>query len=205
MTNHMVDAPDEYFTQWTPSRSALLQRLEREAQDEQIPIVGPVAGQLLYLLTRMRKPDTVVELGTATGYSTIFLAGACLDTGGRIVTFETEPELIRRARANLSEAGLSQQVEVRNENALEALKLLKPPVEMIFMDIEKEDYVRALPFCARLLGPGGLLVADNTGFKDADPFNQAIHRDDAWEAVNIWSFLPGHSPEHDGVCIALRR
>lgn len=205
MTDHMIDAPLEYFSRWMPSRSDLMKALEAEARKEQIPIIGPVVGQLLYILTRIHRPKTILELGTATGYSTILLARACRDTGGRVISFEIEPELIRRAQANLSRAGLSHLVEIRGENALTALAQLPPPVDMIFMDIEKEDYVRALPDCTRLTGPGGVLVADNTGFKDAHRFNQAIHEDSAWEAVNIWSFLPGHSPEHDGICVALRR
>jgi predicted O-methyltransferase YrrM len=75
---------------------------------------------------------------------------------------------------------------------------------MIFMDIEKDDYRRALPMCADKLRADGLLVADNTGFQDAHAFNQAVYEDPDWELVNLWTFLPGHSPENDGLCIALK-
>jgi predicted O-methyltransferase YrrM len=87
---------------------------------------------------------------------------------------------------------------------MEVLAAMDGQVDMIFMDIDKADYVRMLPDCNRLLTPGGLLVADNTGFKDADAFNRAIHADPRWEIVNLWAFLPGHSPEHDGICIAVK-
>jgi len=50
-----------------------------------------------------------------------------------------------------------------------------------------------------------LLIADNTGFEDAHPFNQTIFEDSDWESVNLWTFLPGHSPENDGLCFALKR
>ena len=77
-------------------------------------------------------------------------------------------------------------------------------VDLIFVDIEKADYVRVLPVCRRLLRPGGLLVADNVAFPDADPFNQAIIGDEGWRPVSILAFLPRHSPEKDGLCLALR-
>jgi predicted O-methyltransferase YrrM len=62
-----------------------------------------------------------------------------------------------------------------------------------------------LPDCRRLLIKGGLLVADNVGFQDADAFNRTISNDPAWRSIALFSFLPFHSPEHDGVCLALRQ
>jgi caffeoyl-CoA O-methyltransferase len=202
--NPMIDQPSAYFRQWISPRSDLLQSLEAEARAEKIPIVGPVVGHLLYLLARMCGARRILELGTATGYSTIFLGRACRRTGGHVITVESDAGMARRARQNFISAGLDGLIEVRCQNALETLRSLKGAMDMVFMDIEKSDYAAALPLCARLLDPGGLLVADNTGFKDAHAFNTAIHMNPAWEMVNIWGFLPGHSPEHDGLCIALR-
>jgi predicted O-methyltransferase YrrM len=62
-----------------------------------------------------------------------------------------------------------------------------------------------LPDCRRLLIKGGLLVADNVGFQDADAFNRTISNDPAWRSNALFSFLPCHSPEHDGVCLALHQ
>jgi predicted O-methyltransferase YrrM len=202
--NTMIDQPSTYFSQWLPPRSDLLKAMEAEAQAEKIPIIGPVVGQLLYLLARSSYARQILELGTATGYSTIFLARACQHSGGQLLTLELDETLARRARDNIARAGMSHVVEVRCADALVALQTIAGPLDMIFMDIEKVDYVRALPACTRLLRAGGLLVADNTGFKDAHAFNQAIHTHPQWEGVNLWSFLPGHSPEHDGVCLAMR-
>jgi predicted O-methyltransferase YrrM len=81
---------------------------------------------------------------------------------------------------------------------------MKGPFDLIFMDIEKADYARALPECHRLLRRGGLLVADNVAFPDADAFNRAIFKDPGWQPVALFAFLPGHSPERDGLCLALR-
>jgi len=201
----MIDNPQTYFGQWMPSRSELLKSLETEARDQQIPIVGPVVGQLLYLLIRLGRARHLLEMGTATGYSAIFMGLACQKTQGHLVSLETDPAMVQRARTNITKAGLDDVIEVRCENALKALQSLENDMDLIFMDIEKEDYVRALPFCKVKLSDNGLLVADNTGFKDAHSFNRAIHEDPQWEMVNLWTLLPGHSPAQDGICLAMKR
>jgi predicted O-methyltransferase YrrM len=202
--NTMITSPFDYFSQWLPQRPDILLHLETEAQEEQIPIVGPVVGRLLYLLARLKNARSILELGTATGYSTLFLADACRTQNGRVLSLEMNEALAQRARNNIQNAGLDHVVDVICADVLETLPTMEGPVDMIFMDIEKADYVRTLPDCHRLLAPGGLLVVDNTGFKDADPFNRAMHEDARFQSVNLWAFLPAHSPEQDGICIAIK-
>jgi predicted O-methyltransferase YrrM len=187
-----------------PARSALLHTLEEEARREEIPIVGPVVGELLYVLARATGAARILELGTATGYSTIFLAEACAASGGKLTAMELDETLARRAAANLASAGLSQWAEVKCVNALDEMAQTTEPFDFIFMDIEKEDYLTMLPHCARVLRTGGFLLADNVGFADADAFNRAIVKDPAWRTVSLFAFLPEHSPEKDGLCLAVR-
>ncbi|NNG01254.1 MAG: hypothetical protein HKM93_17820 [Desulfobacteraceae bacterium] len=201
----MVEHPDTYFGQWLPPRSDLLKELESEAEQQEIPIVGPVVGNLLFLLATLQRARCIVELGTATGYSAIFMGNACKTNPGQLITFEADPEMATRAVRNIERADLKRWVSVHCQDALVGLRALDNPVNMIFMDIEKEDYERALPLCKKKLLNNGLLVADNTGFQDAHGFNQAIFEDPEWESVNLWTLLPGHSPENDGLCIALKR
>lgn len=198
------EAPEEYFRQFVPRRDALLERLEQEAAQEEIPIIGPLAGALLGLLVRATRVENVLELGTATGYSAIFLARALPEDRGQVVTLEQEQAMASRARANIREAGLETRVEIREGSALDLLADMQGPFDFIFMDIEKEEYAPALPHCERLLKPGGLLVVDNTAFPEAEEFNQALAASPAWQFVQLFSFLPAHSPEHDGLCLALR-
>jgi caffeoyl-CoA O-methyltransferase len=200
----MVSDPYAYFRKLLPERSELLLSLEREAHRERIPIIGPAAGQLLYLLARLSKADRIVEMGTAIAYSTIFLGLACRRTGGRVLSFESDTIMAARARANIERAGLSGYVEVRCADALQSLAQWQEPVQMFFLDIEKEEYISALAHCARLLPPDGLLVVDNTGFEASNAFNRAISGNPEWQVVNLWTFMPGHSPEHDGICLALK-
>ncbi len=200
----IVDKPEEYLSQWIPPRSAVMLELEAEARDDDIPIVGPVVGHLLHLLAVASRARRIVELGTATGYSAMFLGSACRTIDGYLTTFETDPGMAVRAGQNIERAGLSKWVRVECQDALDGLRKISTPVDMIFMDIEKEDYAIALPLCGEKLRTNGLLVADNTGFKDAHTFNQMIFESPVWEVVNLWTFLPGHSPVNDGLCIALK-
>ncbi|MGE0086175.1 MAG: O-methyltransferase [Desulfococcaceae bacterium] len=204
MASPMIEEPHRYFRQFLPPRDALLMELEAEAVREEIPIVGPVVGQLLSLLVRVSRAKQVLEIGTATGYSSIWLAGACRETGGHLVTAEFSPELAARARANLSKAGLSDCADVWEGDALEMMKNTDAQFDMIFMDIDKEFYFPALSLCRNCLKSGGLMVADNTGFRDAENFNRAIAEDPDWQSVNLFTYLPFHSPENDGICLALR-
>ena len=200
----VVDNPEAYFSRFVPGRSALLMQLEEEARRDAIPIVGPVVGELLYILARVSGANRVLELGTATGYSAIFLASACNDTDGVVVTLEQDAAMADRARKNFQSAGLQMAIELRVCDALQELARLDTVFDLIFMDIEKQDYQLALPHFQDCLKKGGLLVVDNVGFKEADGFNQAIAGHPAWRSVSLFSYLPAHSPEYDGICLAIR-
>jgi caffeoyl-CoA O-methyltransferase len=203
--SQIVDNPEAYFLKFVPVRDDLLQRLEAEATREDIPIVGPVVGELLYILARSSGARRVLELGTATGYSAIYLARAMAANEGRLVTLESNPAMALRAEANLREADLSVVAEVVRGDALETLAATAAgSLDLVFMDIEKRDYARALPHLHRGLKTGGLLVADNVGFQEADAFNRAITWEPGWRAVSLLAFLPFHSPERDGLCLAVR-
>jgi len=202
--SRIVDEPEAYFSQFTRKDDPLLQELELEAETEHIPIVGPVVGELLFILSRTSGARSILELGTATGYSSIFLARACALNAGVLTTLEHEPAFAARARKNLERAGLASRTNVLCGDAFAELPRMKGEFDLIFMDIDKGDYARALPQCHRLLRPGGLLVADNVAFPDADPFNREIFNDGGWRPVSLFAFLPGHSPERDGLCLALR-
>ncbi len=148
--------------------------LEREAQQEGIPIVGPVVGELLYILSRATGTRTILELGTAKGYSTIYLARACQSVKGRVITVDCDRDMAVRAKTNLEKCGLAHLVEIRIGDAIDLMPSMDGPFDLIFMDIDKEYYASALPHCLRLLRIGGLLIPDNVGFQSADTFNREI-------------------------------
>lgn len=198
----IVDNPETYFSQFIPERSAQLMELEKEAQRDAIPIIGPVVGELLYILARISGARRILELGTATGYSAIFLASACDAIDGVVVTLEQDAAMANKARKNFQKAGLQNRIDLRVCDALQELTQLDIIFDLIFMDIEKQDYQLALPHFQNCLRQGGLLIADNVGFKDADGFNRAIAGHPGWRSVSLFSYLPDHSPEYDGLCLA---
>ncbi|MEJ2656334.1 MAG: O-methyltransferase [Desulfobacterales bacterium] len=200
----IIENPEAYFKRFIPQRSALLRELEEEAYQEDIPIVGPVVGELLFILAKIIRAEKILELGTATGYSAIFLSEAFGNLKGQLVTIENDSTMAKRARRNFQRAGFEKQIEIREGDAIEVMKTIPASFDLIFMDIDKIDYNRALPHCQRLLRKNGLLVADNIGFEDADAFNTSIYTSKAFRPVSLFSFLPLHSPEKDGICLALR-
>jgi len=199
-----VDNPEEYFRKLIYPRDDLLLQLEAEADRENILIIGPVVGELLCILAKVTGAGQILELGTATGYSAIFLARGCEAVGGKVITLENDPVMAERAQANIRAAGYEKIVEVVLVDALAAIAEMSRRFDMVFIDIEKEDYIRALPHLYRLLRPGGLLVADNVSYKEADTFNRAIIADPRWRSVNLYGYLPLHTPEKDAVCLAVR-
>ncbi len=202
--SQMMPHLESYFRGFVPRRDALLLEMEKEAAAERIPIVGPLVGELLFILARATGAANLLELGTATGYSTIFLARACQPALGRVITLEWEESMAARARTNFVKAGLARQIEVHIGDALQLMAKMDGPFDFIFMDIDKESYLPALPHCRRLLRVGGLLFTDNVGFAGAEPFNQALFASEDWRTVNLLGFLPCHSPEQDGLSLALR-
>lgn len=200
----IVDHPEAYFRQFLPERDPLLMSLEEEAAREDIPIVGPFVGELLHILAKATQAERILELGTATGYSTIYLARALRSDGGRLLTIESDSDMAARAVVNVQMAGLDQLIDIVVGDAQDKLAELTGVFDFAFLDIDKEYYAPVLKECHRLLKPGGLLVADNVGFKDADPFNRLIYESSAWQSVSLFSYLPFHSPEKDGLCLAMR-
>jgi predicted O-methyltransferase YrrM len=198
----MTTGLEQYFSELIPERDEPLLELEREAEAEDLPIVGPLVGWLLYVLAGAVNPGRILELGTCTGYSAVFLARGA--PNAQLDTVEQDFELAGRAENNFKRAGLAQRVRVINATAAEALAELDATYDLAFIDIEKDQYQPALGDLGRLVRPGGLLIADNTAFSDARPFNQAILDDPRWLPVPLLAFLPRHSPAKDGLTLALR-
>ena len=200
----MIPDPETYFRGFIPPRDDVLIELEEEAQHEHIPIVGPVVGEFLYILAKALNCKAILEMGTATGYSSIYLARGISTPGGTLTTIERDEAMAARARENISKAGCADRVEVRVGEVSEVMETLEGPYDLIFMDIEKEDYQKALSGCQTLLRLGGLLVVDNVAFSGASEFNQTIFTDSHWRCVHLYSLLPNHSPEKDGLTLAVR-
>jgi predicted O-methyltransferase YrrM len=126
--------------------------------------VTPLQGRFLELLARVSGARRILEIGTLGGYSTIWLARA-LPEGGRVVSLELNPLHAEVARANLLNAGVLEQVDLRVGRAVESLEALQAdggaPFDLIFIDADKAGYPEYLDWALKLSRPGTLIVADN--------------------------------------------
>lgn len=138
----------------------VLARIRAEGREHGVPIVDPLTGALLHGLARAAAATRVLEIGTAIGYSTVWLATA-LPPAALLVTLERDPGRATTARAYVADAGLDDRVNVMVGEADRYLHKLAGPFDLIFQDGDKTQYAPMLEKLAPLLRPGGLLVTDN--------------------------------------------
>jgi len=160
--NYEITTPavEQYLYSILPPRDEVLTQIEAEAIKRDIPIVGPAVGRLLYQLAIISGAKTVFELGSAVGYSTIWWARAVGD-GGRVIYTDGDRKKADEARGYFERACVANRITVRVGDALELLSEQKQEFDVIFCDIDKEDYPRAFRLAVPRLRKGGLLVADN--------------------------------------------
>jgi caffeoyl-CoA O-methyltransferase len=157
-----ITAPevDDYLYSLLPSRDEVLTHMEAEASSRKIPIVGPAVGRVLHQLARLIDAKSVFELGSAIGYSTIWWARA-VGESGRVTYTDGNPKNAVEARGYFDRAGVSKQINVRVGDALELLSEEKQEFDIIFNDVDKEDYPRVFRIALSKLRKGGLFVTDN--------------------------------------------
>ena len=134
--------------------------MEDYATEHKIPIVGPAVARVLQQLAMMINAQSVFELGSAIGYSTIWWAQAVGDRGNVIYT-DGDSKNAERARDYFARAGVSKRITLHTGDALEFLSEQKREFDIIFNDVDKEDYPRVLRLVAPRLRKGGLFVTDN--------------------------------------------
>jgi predicted O-methyltransferase YrrM len=190
-----------------------LRAIEEQAKLRNIPIVGPAVGRLFYQLAQMVGAETVFEMGSAVGYSTIWWARAVGDTG-KVIYTDGDRKNADEAKGYFQRAGVADRIDVRTGDALELLSEEKGQFDIIFCDIDKDDYPRALKLAAPRVRRGGLFVADNTlwhgrviaaeGSEDAEmpttkaikELNQALYASKDFFATLL--------PLRDGVAVGLK-
>jgi caffeoyl-CoA O-methyltransferase len=138
------------------------------------PCTDELHGRLLWILAESTKAKNVVEIGTGTGSSALWLCLGLKNTGGRLITHEIDPKQVLSARANFKRAGVENLVTVVEGDAHETAGRLKEPIDILFMDAEggNLDFLNQL---LPLVRPGGLIIADNVHKPRPDPrFIKAI-------------------------------
>ena len=151
---------DDYLYSMLPKREEVLAEMEDYATQHNVPIVGPAVARVLQQLAMMIDARTVFELGSAIGYSTIWWAQAVGDKG-RVVYTDGDRKNAERARGYFARAGVANRITIHTGDALELLSEQKEEFDIIFNDVDKEDYPRVLRLISPRLRKGGLFVTDN--------------------------------------------
>jgi len=151
---------EKYLDGLLPKRDAVLSEMERYARKRNIPIIGPVCGRLLYLLAQISGAKRIFEMGSAIGYSTIWLARAA-GPGAVIYYTDGDPANARRARDNFRRAGVEDRIRLLVGDAVKLIDQVPGKFDLIFIDVDKIQYPAALRKALPRLRRKGLLLTDN--------------------------------------------
>ncbi len=202
---------EDYLYRLLPASDPLLAEMERYAARRHVPIVGPAVGRLLALLAQASGAQRIFEMGSAIGYSTLWLARAA-GPGAEVFYSDGDPGNARRAAASFRRAGVAARIRVLTGDSLALLRGTKGMFDLIFIDVDKHQYPAALRVALAKLRRGGLLVADNvlwsgraarqakSGDRDTrgiQRFNRLVH--------SSKQLSPAVVPLRDGVLIARKR
>ncbi len=159
-----------YITDYLRKNAAheddFLHELEKYAQKNSVPIIEPESAQLLKVLCAAKRPQKVLEIGCAIGYSSILMAKT-LGMAAKIYTIEYDNEMVQLARENIKKAGMAEQISVIEADAKDYLAYIDDDesFDMIFLDGPKAHYIYMLDDSVRLLKKGGMLISDNVLYK----------------------------------------
>jgi len=161
MSNVVQDWIIDYLRDKQALANEDIQQVKQLANERNIPIIEPDVGNLLQVLIKLHQPDRILELGTAVGYSTLWLAE---DYSGEIVTIELKEKEAQAASNFFTSFGYDN-IELLTGDALEIMPTLEGSFDFIFLDAAKGQYPNFLEISKKLLAEGGLLVADDVLFK----------------------------------------
>jgi caffeoyl-CoA O-methyltransferase len=204
-----VEAVEDYLYALLPPRDEVLAEMEAEAARNDVPIVGPAVGRILYQYAVISRAKKVFEMGSAIGYSTIWWARAVGD-GGQVVYTDGDPKNAEKARRYFDRAGVSGRITVRVGDALELLSEEKEPYDIIFNDVDKTDYPRVFRMALPHLKSGGLFITDNVLWSgkiakpNPDANTKAIQELDKlmYESKEVFTTI---LPIRDGVSVCVKR
>jgi predicted O-methyltransferase YrrM len=172
------DAVERYLAGLNRSKDLVLEEIARAGEQRNLPLVDAEVGALLRVLATAIGAKRILEIGTAIGYSGIWLAGA-LPPDGSLFTMEMDPERAKEARENFARAGVAERVSVIVGDAQRMIAKVAGPFDLIFQDGSKQLYTPLLDRLVALLRPGGLLITDNV----------------LWDGEVVPGFLP--APQRD--------
>jgi predicted O-methyltransferase YrrM len=205
-----VPAVEDYLYSLLPPRDEVLAEMEAEAARHKVPIVGPAVANIFYQLAILANAKTVFEMGSAIGYSTIWWARA-VGEKGRVFYTDGDPKNAERAKKYFERAGVADRITIHIGDALELLSEQKQEFDIIFNDVDKEDYPRVFRLAVSHVRKGGLFITDNVLW--SGKVAQKNARDASTKAIQEFNRLLYGSadlfttilPIRDGVAVALKK
>jgi caffeoyl-CoA O-methyltransferase len=210
MLERWPEAVYEYILDHTRFQDPLLREMEQRAARDNFPIIGPLVGPWLYMLTRLSGAKRVFEMGSGYGYSTWYFASAVRDNGGGTVSAVVwDAPLSAECRGWMERANLLPYCDLQVSEAILSLSSTAPGLDLIFCDIEKDSYPAALDIIESKLRPGGLLLVDNVIWSGrvVDPADHSAacegvrQFNDALSASKRWQYLI--NPLRDGLGVGV--
>jgi caffeoyl-CoA O-methyltransferase len=201
--DRFIDAAVEQFAHdHTEPETDLYARLREETyrlMDRPQMQVGLLEGRFLKMLVRLTGAKEVLEIGMFTGYSTLMMSEG-LPEDGRLITCEIDPKAEAIARKYFAESPHGKKIDIRMGPALETIKTLSGPFDLVFIDADKPNYCSYYQACFPLVKPGGLIVGDNVLWsgKVNDP------KDDDTRAIVAFNDLIQSDPRVENVCLTVR-
>src|SRR5271156_7043441 len=181
MKNILYPPVEKYMDKLLPKRDPILTEMEKYAKQRNIPIIGPACGRLLYLLAQISGARRIFEMGSAIGYSTIWLARAA-GADAEVYYTDGDPANAARARAYFKRAGVENCIQIMTGDAVNLIDQVPGEFDLIFIDVDKHEYPEALRKAVPRLRSGGLLITDNVLWsghvtaKSKDPKTRAIQQ-----------------------------
>jgi caffeoyl-CoA O-methyltransferase len=152
---------EDYLYELLPERDAILTEMEDYAAANRVPIIGPAVARMMALLVQISGARRIFEMGSAIGYSTIWLARAA-GAKGEVTYTDGNPDNARRASDYFKRAGVAKRIQVKTGNAMELLQKTTGKFDLIFNDVDKHQYPEAMRVALAKLRRGGLFITDNT-------------------------------------------
>lgn len=150
----------------------VLKRLEKMAEKESLPSIGPTKGKIIAQVIQDYKPRKILEIGTLYGYSAILMSSILPEeNGGKVITIEIDNGSANIARKNIEDAALANKVNVIVGDALEIIPKLHENFDMVFLDGTKEEYFKYLKLVEKNLEKGAVVVADNVGIFETSMYD----------------------------------
>ena len=204
-----------YMNSLDPGNTALLDQIEQEALRTDVPVNRKETQACLKLFLAVQKPQRILEVGTAVGFSAILMK-TYNPADCRITTIENYEKRIPIARENFRRAGMEESIELVEGDAAQVLERLEGPYDLIFMDAAKGQYLHFLPQVLRLLAENGMLISDNI-LQDGDIIesryavirrNRTIHRRMRrylYELTHHDSLVTAVFPVGDGITVSSKK